>query len=162
MDSPPQTLSRSLRWILFDFLSARRRWQILGVMGIMLVGGAAELFTIAAVVPLLAMLAGSGHAGHSQVTDMLRDTGIDVSQLPLTVFAAIFCAGAVASAAVRIFLTWSSQKLVFRIGYDLSVSLYSRVLHQSYDFHVRVNSSRIISDVTGIQRLLTGMILPLM
>jgi ABC-type multidrug transport system fused ATPase/permease subunit len=162
VDTAPQTLAQSLRWIVFDFLSARRRWQILGVLGIMLVGGAAELFTIAAVVPLLAMLAGAGSPGHSQVTDMLRATGLDVSRLPLGVLAAIFCAAAVASAAVRIVLTWSSQKLVFRIGYDLSVSLYSRVLHQPYDFHVRINSSRIISDITGIQRLLTGMILPLM
>jgi ABC-type bacteriocin/lantibiotic exporter with double-glycine peptidase domain len=162
VDTAPQTLAQSLRWIVLDFLSARRRWQILGVLGIMLVGGAAELFTIAAVVPLLAMLAGAGSPGHSQVTDMLRATGLDVSRLPLGVLAAIFCAAAVASAAVRIVLTWSSQKLVFRIGYDLSVSLYSRVLHQPYDFHVRINSSRIISDITGIQRLLTGMILPLM
>ncbi len=149
MDAPPQTLVQGLRWIVLDFLSARRRWQILAVLGIMLVGGAAELFTIAAVVPLLAMLAGSGSPRYSQVTNMLRATGLDVSALPLGVLAAIFCGAAVASAAVRIVLTWSSQKFVFRVGYDLSVSLYSRVLHQPYDFHVRINSSRIISDITG-------------
>lgn len=159
---PEPTLSQSLRWLFFDFLSARRRWQILAVFVIMLLGGAAELFTLAAVLPLLSVLAGSGQAGHSQIGNMLRTMSLDVSQLPLLVLAAIFCAAAVASAAVRILLAWSSQKLVFRIGYDLSVSLYSRVLHQPYEFHVRVNSSRIISDVAGIQRLLTGMILPLM
>jgi ABC-type multidrug transport system fused ATPase/permease subunit len=155
-------MGQGLRWIAVDFLSARRWWQIFAVFCVMLAGGAAELFTIAAVVPLLAVLAGSGAPGHSQVTQILQATGLDVSRLPLAVLAAIFCAGAVGSAVIRIVLTWSSQKLVFRIGYDLSVTLYSRVLHQPYDFHVKLNSSRIISDVTGIQRLLMGMILPLM
>jgi len=156
------TLSQSLRWLFFDFLSVRRRWQIVAVFVIMLFGGAAELFTLAAVLPLLSVLAGSDQGGHSQIGDVLRTMSLDVSALPLLALAAIFCAAALGSAAIRILLAWSSQKLVFRIGYDLSVTLYSRVLHQPYEFHVRINSSRIISDVTGIQRLLTGMILPLM
>lgn len=162
MNVPPQSLTDGLRWIAFDFLSTKRRWQILAVFTVMLVGGAAELFTLAAVMPLLAILAGSGQANNTQVSNLLGTFGLDVSHLPLAVLAAIFCGAALGSAAIRIALAWSSQKLVFRIGYDLGISLYSRVLHQPYDFHVRLNSSRIISDVTGIQRLLTGMILPLM
>ena len=163
MNADSQTLSQGLRWIAFDFLSPRRRWQILAVFAVMLLGGAAELFTIAAVMPLLAMLAGPG-AGiqHSRLFSLVSAAGINFDQLSLPLVAAIFCGGAVVAAAIRILLAWSSQKLVFRIGYDLGVSLYSRVLHQPYDFHMRLNSSRIISDVVGIQRLLTGMILPLM
>ena len=162
MEISEPSLNQGLRWLFFNFLSTRRRWQIVAVFLIMLLGGAAELFTLAAVLPLLSVLAGSDHAGRSQIGDLLRTLSLDVSRLPLLALAAIFCAAAVGSAAVRILLAWSSQKLVFRIGYDVGVSLYSRVLHQPYDFHVRLNSSRIISDVTGIQRLLTGMMLPLM
>jgi ABC-type multidrug transport system fused ATPase/permease subunit len=156
------TLSQCLRWLFFEFLSPRRRWQTAAVLLIMLLGGAAELFTLAAVLPLLSVLAGANQPEHSQIGNMLRTMSFDLSRLPLFILAAIFCGAAVASAAVRILLAWSSQKLVFRVGYDVGVSLYSRVLHQPYDFHVRMNSSRIISDVTGIQRLLTGMMLPLM
>lgn len=162
MEVAEPTLSQCLRWLFFEFLSPRRRWQTAAVLLIMLLGGAAELFTLAAVLPLLSVLAGANQPEHSQIGNMLRTMSFDLSRLPLFILAAIFCGAAVASAAVRILLAWSSQKLVFRVGYDVGVSLYSRVLHQPYDFHVRMNSSRIISDVTGIQRLLTGMMLPLM
>lgn len=163
MTVPEETLGASLRWLVFGFLPARRRWQMAAVFVLMLVGGAAELFTLAAVMPLLAVLAGpTGHAGDSKVAHVFATLGIDISALPLLVLAGLFCGAAVAAAVVRIALAWSSQKLVFRIGYDVGVALYSRVLHQPYDFHVRSNSSRIISDVTGIQRLLSGTMLPLM
>ena len=163
MDAVPQTLGQALRWIAFEFLPARRRWQILAVFVVMLMGGAAELFTLAAIIPLLTVLAGrAGQPGHSRFDHLLGSVGLDVAHLSLPLLALVFCAAALCAAAVRIALAWSSQKLVFRIGYDLGVSLYSRVLHQPYDFHVRLNSSRIISDVTGIQRLLTGTMLPLM
>jgi ABC-type bacteriocin/lantibiotic exporter with double-glycine peptidase domain len=161
--SRPETIGQGLRWIVFDFLSTRRRWQIVGVFAIMLAGGVAELFTLAAVVPLIAVLAGPhGVPGSSKFDHILGALGLNISQVPLAALAGIFCAAAVGAAIVRITLAWSSQKLVFRIGYDLGVSLYSRVLHQPYDFHVQTNSSRIISDVAGVQRLLTGTMLPLM
>ena len=163
MVAAPQTLTQALRWIGFDFLPARRRWQILGVFFVMLLGGAAELFTLAAVIPLLTVLAGqSGRTGNSKVAEMLAHFGLQVSQLSLPLLAALFCTAAVCAAAVRIALAWSSQKLVFRIGYDLGIALYSRVLHQPYEFHVRTNSSRTLADIAGIQRLLTAMLLPLM
>ena len=163
MDAVPQTLGQALRWIAFDFLSARRRWQVVAVFIVMLMGGAAELFTLAAVIPLLTVLAGrSGQSGHSRIDQLLGAAGLDVSHLSLPLLAGLFCAAALCAAAIRIALAWSSQKVVFRIGYDLGVSLYSRVLHQPYDFHVRTNSSRTISDVAGIQRLLTGTMMPLM
>lgn len=163
MKALPDTLGRALRWLVFDFLPARRRWQMLAVFALMVLGGAAELFTLAAVMPLLAMLAGpAGGAGSLKVAHVFAAVGLDISGLPLLVLAGLFCAAAVVAAAIRIALAWSSQKLVFRIGYDVGVALYSRVLHQPYDFHVRSNSSRIISDVTGIQRLLSGTMLPLM
>lgn len=135
---------------------------MLAVFVVMLMGGAAELFTIAAIIPLLTVLAGRSEAGHSRIGEMLGHAGVNLAQLSLPMLAVIFCGVALAAAGVRIALAWSSQKLVFRIGYDLGISLYSRVLHQPYEFHVRTNSSRTVSDVTAIQRLLMGTMLPLM
>jgi ATP-binding cassette subfamily B protein len=163
MNDAPQTLGQALRWIGFDFLSSKRRWQIVGVFAIMLMGGVAELFTLAAVIPLLTVLAGQAdHAGHSKAAQLLGSAGVQISHLSLPLLAVLFCGAAQCAAAIRILLAWSSQKLVFRIGYDLGVSLYARVLHQPYAFHVQTNSSRTISDVAGIQRILTGTMIPLM
>jgi ABC-type multidrug transport system fused ATPase/permease subunit len=69
---------------------------------------------------------------------------------------------AVGAAGTRILLAWMSQKYVYRLGFDVGVALYGRMLHQSYTFHAQVNSSRIIAAVGNIQSLLTGMFMPLM
>jgi ABC-type bacteriocin/lantibiotic exporter with double-glycine peptidase domain len=153
----------AFRWLTTNYLSARRRFQILMVLLLMLAGGVAELFTIGAVFPLLAMLSGSGAQGqHSRLTDLLATVGIHPAQYSLLTLAGVFTAIAVSAAAIRILLAWSSQKLIFRIGYDLGVSLYDRMLHQPYSFHVSTNSSRIVTEISNIQRLLASMMLPLL
>ncbi len=153
----------AFRWLTKNYLSTRRRYQILLVLALMLAGGAAELFTIGAVFPLLAMLSGAGEPGqHSRLSGILALAGIHPYHYGLATLAGIFTAIAVGAAVTRILLAWSSQKLVFRIGYDLGVSLYDRMLHQPYSFHVNTNSGRLIAEISNVQRLLTSMMLPLM
>jgi ATP-binding cassette, subfamily B, bacterial PglK len=153
----------AFRWLTTSYLSARRRYQILMVLLLMLVGGMAELFTIGAVFPLLAMLSGAGKPGqHSRMGDILGAIGIHPYDYSLLTLGAIFSAIAVSTAAIRILLAWSSQKLIFRIGYDLGVSLYDRMLHQPYSFHVNTNSGTIVAGIHNVQRLLSGMMMPLL
>jgi len=154
---------RAFQWLMRNHLSARRRYQISMVFALMLVGGVAELFTIGAVFPLLAMLSGAGTPGqHSRMADMLAAIGVHPYHYSLLTLAGVFVTIALSAAAIRILLAWSSQKLVFRIGYDLGVSLYDRMLHQPYSFHVNTNSGRIVADISNVQRLLTSMMLPLL
>jgi ABC-type multidrug transport system fused ATPase/permease subunit len=159
---PTMTLGQGLRWVIIEFLSRRRRLQAIAVFILMLIGGIAELFTLAAVFPLLAFMADPKTVQNSRAASLLGRVGIDVSQLSLGLLGGLFCAIAVGAAIIRLTLARSSQKLVFRVGYDLGVSLYERMLYQPYTFHAQVNSSRIVSSVNNVQRLLTGVFLPLM
>ena len=153
----------AFRWLAMDYLSTRRRYQVVLVLLLMLAGGVAELFTIGAVFPLLAVLSGAGgQPQHSRLTDLLGSAGIHPAQYSLGTLAGVFAAVAIGAAAIRILLAWSSQKLVYRIGYDLGVSLYDRMLHQPYSFHVNTNSGVIVAEISNIQRLLTNMMMPLM
>jgi ABC-type bacteriocin/lantibiotic exporter with double-glycine peptidase domain len=153
----------AFRWLTMDYLSVRRRYQIIMVLLLMLAGGVAELFTIGAVFPLLVVLSGSGgQSQHSRLADVLGAAGIHPAEYSLITLAGVFTAIAVGAAAIRIVLAWSSQRLVFRIGYDLGVSLYDRMLHQPYSFHVNTNSGVIVAEIANIQRLLTSMLMPLM
>ncbi len=158
----PSTWS-AFRWLATNYLSTRRLLQILIVLFLMLAGGVAELCTIGAVFPLLAMLSGSGTQGQqSRMADMFAYVGIHPADYSLTTLAGVFTAIAISAAVIRILLAWSTQKLVFRIGYDLAVSLYDRMLHQPYSFHVSTNSGRIVAEISNVQRLLMGVMLPLL
>lgn len=156
------TLGVALKWVITRFLSRRRRLQALGVFILMLLGGLSELFTLAAVFPLLAFMSDPKTVQDSRAASLLAEIGVDVSQLSLTLLASLFCIIAVGAACVRLILTWASQKLVFRVGYDLGVSLYERMLYQPYTFHARMNSANIVASVNNVQRLLTGVFLPMM
>jgi ABC-type bacteriocin/lantibiotic exporter with double-glycine peptidase domain len=153
----------AFRWLTLAFLSARRRYQIGLVLLLMFIGGMAELFTLGAVFPLLSILAGGRDPNqHSRMMDLMAAVGLNPAGWNLMTVATVFTLTAISAAAIRILLAWASQKLIFRIGYDLGVSLYDRMLHQPYSFHVTINTSRVIAEVTNIQRLLLTMMLPLM
>lgn len=156
------TLPGAMKWLVSDFLPPRRRWHAAGLLVLMLLGGLAEVVTLAAVFPLLAFMVNPAAVTQSRVGKLIEGIGLDAGQLTLAELAAGFCAVALIAAAVRIVLAWATQSFAFRLAYDLGVGLYERMLHQPYTFHAELNSSRIVSTVNNIQRLLTSMFLPLM
>ncbi|HVF84264.1 MAG TPA: ABC transporter ATP-binding protein [Sphingomicrobium sp.] len=145
-----------------DFLPRRRRFQAIALVALMLLGGLAEVFTLAAVFPLLSFMADPNHLQGSDMGRELARFGVDPASLTLPLLAAAFCVVALLAAGVRIVLAWASQSFAFRLAYDMGVGLYDRMLHQPYTFHAQLNSSRIVAAVNNIQRLLTSMFLPLM
>ncbi|WP_294073630.1 ABC transporter ATP-binding protein [Sphingomonas sp.] len=151
-----------MKWLIREFLPMRRRWQALGLLFLMILGGIAEAFTLAAVFPLLSFMADPAHVGTSRIGHVIVALGINPASLSLPTLAAAFCVVAIASAAIRITLAWSSQGFAFRLAYDLGVGLYERMLYQPYSFHAGLNSSTIVATVNNIQRLLTSMFLPVM
>lgn len=162
-DSEELTIRHALGWLWRNIFSRRRKVQGVLVSIFMLFGGLAELVTIGAVIPLLAVFAApNGFTSNSRIGYLLGELGIQPGAYSLTTMGVLFCAVAVGAAVVRITLAWLSQKYVFRIGYDIGVGLYEKMLHQPYSFHIVVNSSRIISNVENIQRLLRQTFLPLM
>jgi ATP-binding cassette, subfamily B, bacterial PglK len=152
-----------LLWVWREILPRRRKRQGLLVVGLMLLGGFAELSTLGAAVPLLALFATSG-APHSpnRVSQLLLRLGIDLSHYSLTTIALVFCSVAVITGIIRIMLAWGGQKYVFAIRRDIGVALYDRMLHQPYMFHVGVNSSRILASLEHVPRLASGMLTPML
>jgi ABC-type multidrug transport system fused ATPase/permease subunit len=154
-------LGDAARWLASDFLARARRYQAVGLLFLMLLGGLAELFTLAAVFPLLSFMEDPLHLPATEIGQKLASVGIDPAAVTLPLLAALFCAVALLAAAIRILLAWATQGFAFRMAYDLGVGLYDRMLHQPYTFHAQLNSSRVVAAVNNVQRLLTGMFLPL-
>lgn len=162
-DYTGRTLPTDLVWMWRNVLPRRRRRQGLLVLGLMLLGGLAELATIGAVVPLLALFVSSGDPhSNSRVTELLSRFGIGIGGYSLVTIALFFCSIAIGTAIIRIGLAWAGQKYIYRIRYDVGIALYERMLHQPYTFHVGVNSSRIISGLENVPRIATGMLMPML
>jgi ABC-type multidrug transport system fused ATPase/permease subunit len=154
-------LRGAARWLASDYLGRARRYQAVGLLFLMLLGGLSELFTLAAVFPLLSFMENPAELHATGMGRKLAAIGIDPGAITLPLLAALFCGIALVAAVVRILLAWATQGFAFRMAYDLGVGLYDRMLHQPYTFHAQLNSSRVVAAVNNVQRLLTGMFLPL-
>ncbi len=133
---------------LWHHLSRRRQRQFMLLLGLMLVNAFAEVISLGAVLPFLAILTAPDRVfNHPIVAGMAQAAGItsaDQLVLPLTV---AFAAVALIAAAIRMLLLWSSTRLVYASGADLSIDVYRRTLYQPYRVHVARNSSEVISGI---------------
>ena len=145
--SKPLRLRPALRR-LWAQLSQWRRRQLLLVAALVLASSLAEMLSLGAVVPFLAVLAeperiwGMGKVqvlaaliGWQQPLDLL---------LPLCL---AFAAAALIAGGVRLLALRGVIALANGIGSDLSIEVYSRTLYQPYAVHIQRNSSEAISAI---------------
>lgn len=162
MDNSQLSIRRGLL-VLWAQLSRRRRFQALAILGMMLVGAVAELMTLGAVIPFLALIGDPQSAqSNPYIGGFFAAFGWQDGDRLVIAAAILFSVIAVIAAAIRILLTRVSQKFAFRIGFDLSVTVYEGILYQPYSFHVAHNSSEIIAGMTKVQQVISQVLLPLM
>lgn len=157
--SEGQGLLENLRR-LFGHLSRRRQWQLLLVLALMLVGALAEVATLGAVLPFLALIADPGRAASFPALQSLFGVlGWDRPDEILVPATILFAAIALSAAAVRLVLAWVSQKVVYRIGNDLGSEVYRRTLYQPYSYHISKNTSELIAAISKVQMVTWGVLL---
>ena len=130
----------------------------------MLVSAAADVMSLGAVVPFLAILTAPERIfAYAVIGNVARAVGITTPEqlvLPLTLG---FAAAALISGAIRMLVLWSSNRFAYATGADLSVDVYRRTLYQSYRVHVARNSSEVISGISikvaGIVGVLTSLLI---
>jgi ATP-binding cassette subfamily B protein len=144
-------------------MSGRRRRHFFGLIALMLVGAAAELITIGAALPFLALLANPAGAESivpvRAVFEVLGWRSGEDLILPATL---LLISAAVAAAAVRLILAWTTQAFVFRFGHEIGVAIYRRMLRQPYLSHLERNSSEAITAVEKVQQAVFSVLLPVM
>jgi len=143
--SIPELLKR-----LWHHISPRRRGQFGLLLILMICASFAEILSIGAVLPFLAVLTAPERIfqlpAAQPVITLLGLTSSSQLLLPLTI---TFGVAALISGAMRLLLLWASTRLSFATGADLSISIYRRTLYQSYSVHVSRNSSVVISGISG-------------
>jgi len=134
---------------LWCHLSRPRRWQLAALLLVMFASGAAEVFSLAAVLPFLAVLTDPERLWEIPVVQQLASAvAIQGPSGLLLLATSLFGAAVVLAAAVRLTNLWLNGRLAAAIGSDLSCEAYRRTLHQPYSVHVQRNSSGLITAIT--------------
>ena len=141
--------TRTLLLGIWGHLSRRRRIQLGLLLVVMLASGGAELVSLGAVLPFLAVLSDperlwqqplvqalAGRVGFTQASELL---------LPATL---TFAVAAVLAAVVRLANLRLNGRLAAAVGSDLSCEAYRRTLYQPYGVHVQRNSAAVIAGST--------------
>jgi ATP-binding cassette subfamily B protein len=156
--------SVSLLWGLWHHLRPRRRRQFVLIMGMSVISAFAEVISLGAVLPFLAILTAPDKVFHYRiVADTARAWGVASPRdllLPLTI---AFTMVALLAGAIRIFVLWASTRFTFATGADVSMEVYRRTLYQPYSTHVSRNSSEVISGIIAkVGNVVLSVLLPLM
>jgi ABC-type multidrug transport system fused ATPase/permease subunit len=162
--NPPNPSLRQLLRQLWGHLSRRRRVQLGVLLLVMLVSSAAEVLSLAAVLPFLAVLANpTALLNQPLVQHLAPRLGIasaDGLLLPITI---AFAVAAVAAGAIRLLNLWLNGRLAAAIGSDLSCEAYRRTLYQPYAVHLARNSSELIATISSdVGSVISGVLNPLL
>ena len=135
---------------LWLHISKRRRTQFALLLILMILASFAEIISIGAILPFLAVLTDPDRIfNYPSVQPFIHAAGLTSPTqllLPLTI---LFGIAALISGAIRLLLLWASTRLSFATGADLSILVYRRTLYQPYSVHVARNSSEIINGISG-------------
>jgi ATP-binding cassette subfamily B protein len=133
---------------LWGHISRRRKKQFFLLTLLIIAASLAEIISIGAVIPFLATLTEPQRIYSLAIAQpIIQFLGISNSSqllLPLTI---TFGVAAIMAGVMRLALLWSSTRLSFATGADLSYDIYLRTLHQDYEVHIARNSSIIIDGI---------------
>lgn len=148
---------------LWSHIKPGRRKQFIFLLILMFLTSFAEIVSIGSVLPFLGILTSPELVfSNNHAQPIIRVLGISRPEqliLPLTI---LFGMTAIISGGMRLLLLWSSIRLSFTTGADLSVEVYRRTLYQPYSVHCNRNSGDAISGISGkTNTVIYGIIIPL-
>ena len=158
-----ETSLKLLARLVWRHLRPIRRWQLGGLLVLMLCNSLAELVTVASLVPFLMALSDPGSLWNNEWARRGAEVlGYDTDKslaLVITVVLMLMC---LISAAVRSANLFASTRLSGLIGSDLAVEGFRRTLEQPYDVHIRRNSSEVITQLRYLEVISRGVITPVL
>ena len=150
MNPQPIPLFKNLRTLIAS-LPPRRRTRLVLLLGLMLVGALAEVLSLGAIVPFLAILADPVQAlQRPLVAQVVATLGLSDAEDIRWQLTLLFASTVVASGVVRFVLIYAIAKLNYGIGHELGTEVYRRTLYQPYEVHVARNSSEIMGGINKV------------
>ena len=129
--------------------SKRRHVQFFLILILMVTSSIAEVVSIGAVVPFLAILTSPEQVFQHQymqfIIDFFQFKDPDELILPVTI---AFISAAILSGFMRLLLLYATTRFPYATGADISVEAYRRTLFQDYLAHTAFNTSELINGIT--------------
>lgn len=146
---------------LFLSMERRRRYQFLILLTLMILTSMFEVVSIGAVIPFLGVLIEPSSIFELPAAQpFIQFLGLDQPNQIILPISALFASAVLMAGAMRVLLLWASVKFSFILGVDLSVSIFTQVIHQPYIAHTKQNSSDIISAISiKIAQVINGVVL---
>ncbi len=135
---------------IWKHLSYHRRLQVLPTLVLMIASGGAELLSLGAVVPFLAVLNNPEQLWQQPlIVNAGRYLVLTESKDLVLLVTFIFVLAAVLAAITRMANLWVNGRFAAAIGSDLSCESYRLTLLQPYQIHLSRNTSVVITDITA-------------
>lgn len=148
---------------IYAHMSPLRRRDFYLILVLMLLNAVAELGTIGAVLPMLALLADpTGLENQGWATALLDSFGTGNSRQRLIAATAVFSAFAIVAGIVRLQLARKTQDFSFRLAHELMLEVHRRLLLQPYSFHIQRSTSTLLSALEKVEVLVFSVLLPAM
>ncbi len=153
-----------LIWRLWAHIDKRRHKQFALLAILLILTSFAEVVSIGAVLPFLAVLAAPEKVfEHALAQPFIGMFGVTEARQLLVPLTAGFAATALLSGGMRLLLLFAQTRISHAIGADVSNSIYRRTLYQPYAVHISRNSSEIIAGISTKANAVVGYtILPVM
>lgn len=117
---------------------------------LMILTSLTDILSMGAVLPFLGALTAPDRVfEHPAAQPIIHALGIRSADKLLLPFTIAFGLAAIAAGVIRLLLLWSSTRLSFATGADLSMSIYRRTLFQQYAVHIARNSSEVIAGISS-------------
>ena len=134
---------------IWGHLSRRRQIQVGLLLFVMLASGVAELVSLGAVLPFLAVLSDPERLWKQPLVQVLaKEVGFTTASQLLLPATLAFALAAMLAALVRLSNLWLNGRLAAAVGSDLSCEAFRRTLYQPYVVHLKSNSSTVITGTT--------------
>jgi len=133
---------------LLASMPARRRMQLVWLLGLMCAGALAEVISLGAIVPFLAIMADPAQALQRPLVRIVVETlGLSSTSDIRWQVTMLFSGTVVGAGVVRFILIYVTAKVNYGIGHELGAEVYRRTLYQPYEIHVARNSSEIMGGI---------------
>jgi len=114
-----------------------------------LVGGVAEIISLGAVVPFIAVLTSPEKVLQNPVASRIAEwAGISAPKEMIIPLSVLFCVAAIAAGILRVAQLWFNIRFAQAVGSDLCSEVFRRTLYQPYTFHLNQNTSTILAFIT--------------
>lgn len=133
---------------LHPHIGRRRKYQLTGLLALIILSSIAEVVSIGAVLPFLGALSSPEQVfEHRWGQGFIHFFNIEAPEELLLPLSITFAGAAIIAGLMRLLLLWIQTRVTFTVSHELGVRIYNKTLYQPYSVHTSRNSSQVINGI---------------